>query len=168
MKKCLGGKWYRSLWSIRQSLRHLLPSSLCGILHKLCLNDCVGGSNANHKISKTHRTQHIIMFTAKIYYSKRTQSQQRKRGIEQQSRRSQEHPSESSPHGDTQDAFNLQHWTVTTHRKCCVQEKLLRNLVAGGWSHGPPLWSMYQNSQFQTSRRKVSVQHKPLLFAQTV
>ena len=43
----------------------------------------LGVPNANPKIRKTRRTQHIIMLTARIYYSERTQSQQREKGIGQ-------------------------------------------------------------------------------------
>lgn len=42
--------------------------------------------------------------------------------------------------------------TVTTHVKCCLLTKFIRNsaprVFAGGWSHRHPLPSMFQNSRF--------------------
>lgn len=117
---------------------------------------------------RAHRTQHIIVFTAKIDHSERTQSTistgRRSMGWGQGETRH-KFPRVFSLWGHTGHASFPQQWVVTTRVKCCPQGKLIR--------HSRPkvlLWArhigMKQNSTLSEGKYKPHLLHEQLRLSQ--
>ena len=102
-------------------------------------------TNWKHKKNYRHKTSQGKMYVSKV---------QRKPGASFQ---------ESSPSGVTQDILMSSSRVVTTHAKCCLSGKLIRNLVPRAfiesWSYRHSLLSTYQNSRLPEGKQVFNINH---------
>lgn len=108
----------------------------------------------------------MVVFMAMIYYDKRIQSKiSNDKGLKRQSPEETRHklPRVSSQWSHTGCASFLQPQIVTTHVKCRLPQKLIRDSVPRVFYQGlvtwtPPAW---QVPKIQTPRRRAGARHKP-------
>lgn len=112
----------------------------------------------------------MVVFMAMIYYDKRIQSKiSNDKGLKRQSPEETRHklPRVSSQWSHTGCASFLQPQIVTTHVKCCLPQKLIRDSVPRVFirdsTHKHPLPSTYQNSRLPEGKKKkqTGFKHKP-------